>query len=84
MFLEPPAVSPERTSKVRLLPYVLVPGMDTRSRLFHKAQATIAKQVVKTSPTPPVSAERSVTLDRLFDSESQPGKSLSDLVISGF
>ena len=29
---------------VRFIPYVLVLGMDVNSRLFHKAQATIAKQ----------------------------------------
>ena len=42
--LDTPVIVKERPKTVRLLPYVLVPGMDTSSRIFHKAQATIAKQ----------------------------------------
>jgi hypothetical protein len=57
------------TSKsVRFIPYVLVPGMDVNSRLFHKAQATIAKQAhVAASSASTVSAERKAHVDRLFN-----------------
>ena len=34
----------EHPKPVRPLPYVLVPGMDINSRVFHKALSTIAKQ----------------------------------------
>jgi hypothetical protein len=46
-----PSASLERPKSVRLLPYVLVPGMDTSSRVFHKALSTIAKQS-QSIPTP--------------------------------
>lgn len=50
------------------LPYALVPKMDTSSRLFHKAQNTIAKQTkmpstsIEASPTS--SAVTSTSSDR--------------------
>ena len=69
----------ERSDKsVRLLPYVLVPGMDTSSRLFHKAQATISKQVPTPTPSPPAS-EHKAHVDRLFS--LQQGKSSSFLML---
>jgi hypothetical protein len=62
------------------LPYVLVPNMDTSSRLFHKAQNTIAKQakasaakqVDTASPSPTASSTSSAfktKMARLFNLE---------------
>ena len=52
--------SPAKTTVC--LPYVLVPKMDTSSRLFHKAQNTIAKQVKTfTSKSSEASPTSSVT-----------------------
>ena len=45
-----------------MLPYVQVPHMDTSSRLFHKAQATIAKQALTASTSSP----KTSPADRLF------------------
>ena len=42
---------PERPKSVRRLSYSSVPGMDTGSRLFHKAQAVIAKQALPARKT---------------------------------
>lgn len=58
------------------LPYHLVPGMDIHSRLFHKAVATIAKQIIAPAqaPTPepaqarpPTVAEVRACRERVFD-----------------
>jgi len=64
------AVVKDRPKTVRFLPYENVPGMDKNSRLFVKAQATIAKQVAPPSASPsssPGSTSRPVSIDRLFD-----------------
>ena len=58
---ETPSSVQDRTKKVRLLPYFLVPGMDIHSRIFHKAQATIAKQVAAAS------VSKSTSTEPLFD-----------------
>ena len=64
-----PAVGKERPATVRLLPYVDVPGMDVHSRLFHKAQATIAKQasLATTASSSSKSPEGKATTERLFN-----------------
>ena len=59
---ETPVTTQDSTKKVRLLPYVLVPGMATDSRLFRKAQVTISKQATATSPP----ASKDVSVERLF------------------
>lgn len=60
-----PVVVKERPKSVRRLPYVLVPGMDANSRLFHKAQATIAKQAsALPSSSSPASTERLFNLQQ--------------------
>ena len=55
----------DRTRTVRLLPYVSVPRMDTNSRLFHKAQATLAKQAAASSSAAPF--DRQAHMERLFN-----------------
>jgi hypothetical protein len=56
--------SNDRTKKVRLIPYVAVPRMDLNSRIFRKAQATIAKQAAAASVSG--TTERKAYFDRLF------------------
>ena len=60
--------APTSSGHTVCLPYHLVPGMDTHSRIFHKAVATIAKQVI---PAPPSStstvSERKARRERVFD-----------------
>ena len=50
------------------MPYDLVPGMATDSRLFRKAQVTIAKQAAALSASPlSVTTTRHASVDRLFN-----------------
>lgn len=63
-FLETPVIIQDSTKKVRLIPYRLVPGMATNSRLFHKAQATISKQATAASPSSKASVERLFQLEQ--------------------
>ena len=63
-------MSKERATmkSVHFIPYVLVPGMDINSCLFHKAQATIAKQAhTAASSTSASSIERKARVNRLLN-----------------
>ena len=62
------AVDKERPQEVRILPYVLVPGMDIKSRLFHKAQATLVKQAAALSSSLTTLTVHKTHLERLFSS----------------
>jgi hypothetical protein len=66
-FVETPIARIPKARTVRLLPYELVPHMDTNSRMFHKAQATIAKQVPAASTITSAFTARKARFDRLFN-----------------
>lgn len=74
-----PELDQERTQKVRLLPYVLVPNMDRSSRIFHKAEAILAKQTVSSTSSSTTPAARKAQFERLF--RPQQGKSFFLLLL---
>ena len=69
LLLDVSILDKDHTQKVRLIPYVLVPGMDTTPHLFHKAQATLAKQAAAMSSPSTSLTARKTHLKRLFHSQ---------------